>query len=47
MNNDLNGIEEEEFDENGITLKGDDLAALNQKHEKYASELEKIKQMIM
>jgi hypothetical protein len=39
----LNGIEEEPYDEYGITLKGEDLATLNMKHDQYADELEKIK----
>ncbi|CDW74030.1 UNKNOWN [Stylonychia lemnae] len=47
LNNDLNGIEEEPYDEYGVTLKGEDLAQLNMKHDQYASELEKIKQLIM
>lgn len=47
LSEDLNGIEEEPFDENGVTLKEVDLATLNKKHDAYASEIEKIKEMIM
>ena len=46
MNDDLNGIEEEPFDEYGNTLKETDLAQLNQNHAAYASEIEEIKQML-
>jgi hypothetical protein len=47
LSEDLNGIEEEPFDENGVTLKEVDLATLNKKHDAYASEIERIKEMIM
>eukprot|EP00347_Sterkiella_histriomuscorum_P007402 403349061 len=51
---DLNGIEEEEvdYDEFGNTIgvkyqRGNEFDALNQKHDEYANEIEKIKQMLM
>ncbi len=52
---DLGGIEEEPYDEFGNTIKGtdadtfkggDNLEALNRKHEEYASEIEAIKALI-
>jgi hypothetical protein len=43
----LNGIEEEPYDEFGNTIIGNELLALNQKHEQYADEIEKIKQMLI
>lgn len=54
-NDDLQGIEEEPFDENGNTLKGedlksmhvtDDLETLNRKHSEYADEIAAIKALI-
>ncbi len=45
-NRDLGFIEEEAFDENGVTLAENDLAQMNFKHEQYANELEKIKQSL-
>jgi len=33
LNDDLNGIEEEPYDEYGNTLKEADLASLNQRHD--------------
>jgi hypothetical protein len=43
----LNGIEEEDFDENGLTLTATNLADLNNRHDVFADELEKIKQLYM
>jgi hypothetical protein len=43
----LNGIEEEDFDENGLTLTATNLADLNNRHDLYADELEKIKQLYL
>ena len=43
LNPDLNGIEEEEYDQYGNTLLGNELLTLNQKHDNYSNEIEKIK----
>ena len=40
-------IEEEPFDENGVTLKEADLEQLNARHDQYQSEIEKIKAMML
>ncbi|CDW77089.1 UNKNOWN [Stylonychia lemnae] len=54
LSEDLDGIEEEnvDYDELGNTIgmryqRGNEFEMLNQKHDEYASEIEKIKQMIM